>query len=75
MTEERGKVKIVTLRRTQFIEMGKDLFDKRVSETLQRIGEENIIATHPVSYEHVDMTTLQTVMDYGLIVIYREPEG
>jgi hypothetical protein len=52
--------------------MGKDLFDLRVGEFLDKVGAENIIATHTVSYEHVDMTTREVVVDYGLIVIYKE---
>jgi hypothetical protein len=72
MAEKGGTIKLVTLKHTQFLEMGKDLFDLRVSEFLQGVGEENLIATHPISYQHVDMTTREIIVDYGLIVIYRE---
>lgn len=72
MAEKGGKIKVITLKHTQFLEMGKDLFDLRVSEFLQEVGEENLITTHPISYQHVDMTTREIIVDYGLIVIYRE---
>ncbi len=72
MAEKEKKIRIVTLKHTQFIEMGKDLFDQRVTEFLQRVGEENVIATHPISYQHLDMVTRETLIDYGILVIYRE---
>jgi len=72
MAEKQGKMRLITLKHTQFIEMGKDLFDQRVTEFLQRIGEENIISVHPISYQHIDMTTRETVIDYGVVVVYRE---
>jgi len=71
MAEKQGKIKVVTMKHTQFIEMGKDLFDQRVTEFMQRVGEDNIIATHAISYQHVDMVTRETVIDYGIIIIYR----
>jgi len=75
MTEKKGKIRLVTLKRTQFYEMGKDLFDERVTEFLQKIGEEDVISVHPITYEHVDMTTREIVVDYGVIVVYRDKEG
>jgi hypothetical protein len=74
MAEKRGKVRLVTLKRTQFYEMGKDLFDQRVTEILEKIGEENLISVQPITYQHIDMATRETVQDYGVIVVYREVE-
>ncbi len=74
MAEKRGKLRLITLKHTQFLEMGKDLFDQRVTEFLQKIGEENITVIQPISYQHIDMTTRETVVDYGVIVVYREKE-
>jgi len=71
----KSKIRLVSFKHTQFIEMGKDLFDFRVTEFLQKIGEENIIAVHPMSYQHIDMLTRETIIDYGVIVLYREVEG
>ncbi len=74
MAEKRGKVRLVTLKRTQFYEMGKDLFDLRVTEILEKIGEENLISVHPITYQHIDMATREVMQDYGVIVVYREVE-
>ena len=74
MAEKRGKLRLITLKHTQFLEMGKDLFDQRVTEFLQKTGEENITVIQPISYQHIDMTTRETVVDYGVIVVYREKE-
>ncbi len=74
MEEKQGKLQLVTLKHTQFLEMGKDLFDQRVTEFLQRVGEQNIVVIHPISYQHIDMSTLQVVIDYGVIVVYREQQ-
>jgi hypothetical protein len=75
MAEKKGKIKLMTLKHTQFLEMGKDLFDLRVSEILERIGEENVLGVHPISYQHVDMTTREIVVDYGVVVVYRDTQG
>jgi hypothetical protein len=74
MEEKRGELQLVTFKHTQFLEMGKDLFDQRVTEFLQRVGEQNIVVIHPISYQHIDMSTLQVVIDYGVIVVYREQQ-
>lgn len=71
----KAKIRLVSLKHTQFIEMGKDLFDLRVTEFLQKVGEENVIATHPMSYQHIDMVTRETIIDYGIMIIYRDMEG
>lgn len=74
MAEKRGRLRLITLKHTQFLEVGKDLFDLRVTEFLQKIGEENIMTIQPISYQHIDMTTRETVIDYGVVVVYREQE-
>ncbi len=75
MAGKQGKLRLRTFKHTQFIEMGKDLFDQRVTEFLHLIGEENIVSISPISYQHIDMTTRETVIDYGVVVVYREVEG
>ncbi len=74
MAEKRGKVRLMTLKRTQFYEMGKDLFDLRVTEILEKIGEENLISVQPITYQHIDMATREIMLDYGVIIVYREVE-
>jgi tRNA A-37 threonylcarbamoyl transferase component Bud32 len=72
MSEKKSTLKLATFKHTQFLEMGKDLFDLRVGEYLDKIGEENIISLHPISYQHIDMTTREVIVDYGVVVFYRE---
>ena len=65
------QIKVKTLRHTDHIEVGKDLFDEHVSQFLQKVGETNIISITPVAYTHMDMATRAWVTDYGVFVVYR----
>lgn len=65
------QIRVKTLRHTDHIEVGKDLFDDHVSAILQKIGEQNIISITPISYTHMDMATRAWITDYGVMVVYR----
>ena len=65
------QIRVKTLRHTDHIEVGKDLFDDHVSTILQKIGEQNIISITPISYTHMDMATRAWSTDYGVMVVYR----
>lgn len=65
------QIRVKTLRHSDHIEVGKDLFDDHVSQILQKIGEPNIISISPIAYTHMDLATRQWVTDYGLVVVYR----
>ena len=65
------QIRVKTLRHTDHIEVGKDLFDDHVSTILQKIGEHNIISITPISYTHMDMATRAWITDYGVMVVYR----
>lgn len=60
-----------TIRRATCVESGHDKFDEVVSKFLNEVGEPNIIATHSVSYTHLDISSQKLLNDYGLLVIYR----
>jgi DNA-directed RNA polymerase subunit RPC12/RpoP len=64
-------IRVKTLRHTDHVEVGKDLFDDHVSQILQKIGETNIISITPISYTHMDMATRAWITDYGVMVVYR----
>ncbi len=64
-------VRIRSFKRTEFIEIGRDLFDQKVSEALSAIGAENIMNVLPLNYEHIDIATEKIITDYGIIVIYK----
>ena len=39
--------------------------------TVNKVGETNIVAIHPITYSHQDLASRAWIDDYGLIVIYR----
>jgi ribosomal protein S27E len=65
------RLRIRTIRRAACIENGHDLFDDKVSEFIQDVGESNILSTHIVSYEQFDVGIQKIMTDYGILVIYR----
>ena len=65
------KLRIHTIRHASCIESGHDKFDEKVTEFLNQIGENNIVSTHVINYEHFDVGVQKIMTDYGLVVIYR----
>ena len=65
------QIRVKTIRHSDHIEVGKDLFDDHVSQILQKIGESNIINISPITYTHMDLATRQWITDYGVLVVYR----
>jgi hypothetical protein len=65
------QIKVRTVRHSDHIEVGKDLFDDHVTQILQKIGEPNIISITPIAYTHMDLATRAWVTDYGVLVVYR----
>jgi len=65
------KMHIHTIRRASCIEAGHDMFDEKVSEFLQRVGEANIVGLHTITYEVFDVGVQKIMTDYGLLIVYR----
>lgn len=65
------KIHIKTIRRSECVEVGKDMFDRKATEFLQKIGEKNIISIHTIHYSHQDMATKAMISDYGILVIFK----
>jgi DNA-directed RNA polymerase subunit RPC12/RpoP len=65
------KLRIRTIKRTECLEVGHDKFDETVSELLSKIGPENLISATPITYSHFDLNTRQSMMDYGIIIVYK----
>jgi DNA-directed RNA polymerase subunit RPC12/RpoP len=65
------QIRVKTIRHSDHVEVGKDLFDDHLSEILQKIGETNIISITPIAYTHLDLATRAWVTDYGAMVVYR----
>lgn len=65
------QIKVKTIRHSDHIEVGKDLFDEHVTLILQKIGEINIISITTIAYTHMDLATRAWITDYGVLVVYR----
>src|SRR5262245_10034545 len=69
--ESDKKIRIKTIRHTDCIEVGHDKFDEMASAFLVKVGEQNIIGIHPLSYTHLDIGSQKLMTDYALMVVYR----
>lgn len=65
------QIRVKTIRHTDHVEVGKDLFDEHVTQFLQKVGEANIISITTLAYTHMDLATRAWVTDYGVLVVYR----
>ncbi len=65
------QIKVKTMRHSDHVEVGKDLFDDHVSQFLQKVGEANVISISPIAYTHMDLATRAWVTDYAVLVVYR----
>lgn len=59
-----------TIRRNQCMEVGHDKFDEKVTEFLEKIGDENVVSITPITYGFVD-TVGHMLNDYGVIIVYK----
>ena len=65
------KIRVKTMRHSDHVEVGRDLFDDHVTEFLQKVGEANVVSIAPFSYTHMDLASRQWITDYGILVVYR----
>ncbi len=65
------KLRVHTIRHASCIESGHDKFDEKVGQFLNEVGENNIVSTHVINYEHFDVGIQKIMTDYGLLVVYR----
>ncbi|MEW6305194.1 MAG: hypothetical protein AB1705_17090 [Verrucomicrobiota bacterium] len=59
-----------TIRRNQCMEVGHDRFDEKVTEAIEKIGDENVVSITPVSYGFID-TVGHMINDYGVMIVYK----
>lgn len=64
-------MRIRTIRRTDCVEVGKDLFDQRVSDFLVMVGEANVISINTIAYTHVDLGSHQMMTDFGVMIVFK----
>ena len=69
--EEDRKVRLKTFKRGECMELGHDVFDKAVSDFLEKIGEHHVVSMHPISYSHIDAVSQKILVDYGLMIFYK----
>ena len=60
------KLQIKTIRHSDCIEGGKDVFDERVSALLEQIGHANIVSINPITYSRPD-----SGQDYGVLIVFK----
>lgn len=65
------KPRLKTFRRQDHIKEGKDRFDEAVTEFLQKIGEDNLVSAHPISYSYVAKEGNQVLTDYGVVIVFK----
>jgi DNA-directed RNA polymerase subunit RPC12/RpoP len=65
------QMRVKTIRRTDCVEVGRDLFDDSVSEFLNKVGEAHIVSITPITYTHLDLGTRQLMTDFGVMIIYK----
>lgn len=69
--EGKAGLRVRTIRHSDCKEVGKDLFDSKVSEELNEIGDANIVSITPINYSYVDMGTQKLLTDFGVMIVYR----
>ncbi len=69
--ESDKKIRVKTFRHHDCYEVGRDKFDEVVTDFLQKVGQENIIAIQTINYTHVDIGTQKLLTDFGVLIIYR----
>ena len=68
--DEPPKIRVKTIKRGSCVEVGHDLFDEKVTEFLNKVGQENIIHMSSVGYGAMDSTG-HMLPDYGILVVYK----
>lgn len=67
---EAPKIRVKTIKRGACVEVGHDLFDEKVTDFLNKVGQENIINISPIGYGAMDSTG-HMLPDYGIMIIYK----
>lgn len=67
----RPGMKVKTIRHSDCKEVGKDLFDSKVSEVLNELGESHIVSITPINYSYIDLGTQKLLTDFGVMIVYR----
>lgn len=69
--ESDKKIRIKTFKRSDCQEVGRDHFDERVSQFLDKVGQGNIISINPINYSYIEMGSHASVTDYGVLIVFK----
>jgi len=69
--ESDKKLRIKTFKRSDCQEVGRDHFDERVSQFLDKVGQANIISINPIGYSYIEMGSHASVTDYGVLIVFK----
>ncbi len=69
--EDERKLRIKCFKHAECVEIGKDQFEKIVSEFLDKVGHENIVSINTINYSTQDFTTDRLINDFGLLIVYK----
>ncbi len=64
-------LRIKTFKRTDCQEVGKDHFDEKVSEFLEKVGQSNIVSVCPINYSYMELGSRALLTDYGVLIIFK----
>ncbi len=64
-------LRIKTFKRTECQEVGKDHFDEIVSAFLEKVGQTNIVSVSSINYSYVELSSRQTLTDYGVMIVFK----
>jgi DNA-directed RNA polymerase subunit RPC12/RpoP len=64
-------VRIKYFRHSDCQESGKNHFETTVSAFLEKIGQANIIHTHPISYSYMELGGKNILTDFGIMIIFK----
>ena len=64
------RYRIKCIKRINCVEVGHDLFEEKVAKAIDKIGDENVVSLHPISYGYMD-TTGNMLPDYGVMIVYK----
>ena len=62
--------RIRCIKRINCVEVGHDLFEDKVAKAIEKIGDENVVSLHPISYGYMD-TVGHMLPDYGVMIVYK----
>ena len=69
--ESDKKMRIKTIKRSECQEVGRDHFDERVSQFLDKVGQANIISINTIGYSYVEMGSHAQLNDYGVLIVFK----